>query len=99
MAQRVASKRENPHASDAAIKPDPAPGKDEHSASVQQVEPENPRHVGSGKPIQRELLTQNVERGQSRPHPESVAAQHATGSFTGADPNRANDAGKKKERG
>ncbi|HUY81580.1 MAG TPA: hypothetical protein VMU92_07645 [Acidobacteriaceae bacterium] len=99
MAQRVASRREDPHANDAAIKPEPAPGKPEHPASVQHIEPEDPRHLGSSKPMQRELLKQNVERGQSRPHPESVAGQHSTGSFTGGDRNRANDAGKKKVRG
>ena len=70
----------------ATIKPEPAPGKHEHPTSVQHVEPEDPRHTGSSKPAQRELLRQNTERGQNRPHPDSVAAQHATGSFTSKGP-------------
>jgi hypothetical protein len=63
------------------IKSEPPAAKPEPPASVQPIEPEDPRHTGSSKPQQRELLQQNVD-GQSQEHPESVAAQHATGSFT-----------------
>lgn len=56
----------------------------EHPVSVQPVEPEDPRKTGSSKPEQRQRLEQNVERdGAAKPHPETVAGQHATGSFTG----------------
>ena len=55
---------------------------DEHPLSVQSVEPQDPRQIGSSKPAQRELLEQNVREGQAREHPETVAGQHATGSFT-----------------
>jgi hypothetical protein len=54
----------------------------EHPVSVQPVEPEDPRKVGSSKPPQREILRKNVSEGHAQEHPESVAAQHATGSFT-----------------
>jgi hypothetical protein len=50
----------------ATIKPEPAPGKHEPSTSVQHIEPEDPRHTGSSKPAQRELLRQNAKRGQNR---------------------------------
>ncbi|HEX5236260.1 MAG TPA: hypothetical protein VFW25_13120 [Silvibacterium sp.] len=56
----------------------------EHPVSVQPVEPEDPRNTGSSKPEQREILKDNLEGdGAAKPHPETVAAQHATGSFTG----------------
>lgn len=57
----------------------------EHPVSVQPVEPEDPRKTGSSKPEQRERLEQNVKgkNPAAKPHPETVAGQHATGSFTG----------------
>ena len=55
----------------------------EHPASVQPVEPADARQTGSSKPAQREVLEQNVREGQARERPETVAGQHATGSFTG----------------
>lgn len=65
------------------IKHDPPPGKHEPPAAVQPVEPEDARHLGSGKPVQREMLEKNVKGdGAAQPHPETVAGQHATGSFT-----------------
>lgn len=54
----------------------------EHPVSVQPVEPEDPRKTGSSKPAQREVLEKNITEGQAKPHPETVAGQHATGSFT-----------------
>lgn len=54
----------------------------EHPVSVQPVEPEDPRKTGSSKPAQREVLEKNVTEGQAKQHPETVAGQHATGSFT-----------------
>lgn len=98
MTQRAASGNETPQAKDAAIEPEGDPGKHEHPTSVQHIEPEDPRHTGSSKPMQRDLLRQNVERGQSRPHRETVAGQHATGSFTGGGRNRSKNAEKKHDR-
>ena len=54
----------------------------EHPASVQHVEPEDPLQTGSSKPAQREVFKHNVQTGQAQEHPETVAGQHATGSFT-----------------
>lgn len=55
----------------------------EPPASVQTVETEDPRQIGSSKPIQREMLERNVSGdGAARERPETVAGQHATGSFT-----------------
>lgn len=55
----------------------------EHPVSVQPVEPEDPHKTGSSKPAQREMLEKNVkDDGAAKPHPETVAGQHATGSFT-----------------
>jgi hypothetical protein len=53
--------------------------------SVQPVEPEDAYLTGVSRSLQRRLLGLNVEgsQGQSRPHPETVAGLHATGSFTG----------------
>ncbi len=60
----------------------PATQNQEHPASVQHVEPEDPRQTGSSKPAQGEILKHNMQTGQAHEHPESVAGQHATGSFT-----------------
>jgi hypothetical protein len=54
----------------------------EHPVSVQPIEPADPRQTGSSKTDQRQLLNRNVRDGAAREHPETVAAQHATGSFT-----------------
>ena len=64
------------------VKHDPPAGKEEHPASVQPIEPQDARQTGSSKPMQREMLEKNVRDGQAREHPETVAGQHATGSFT-----------------
>jgi hypothetical protein len=52
--------------------------------SVQPVEPEDAYLTGVSRSLQRRLLGLNVEgaRPQARTHPEAVAGQHATGSFT-----------------
>lgn len=71
------------HASKAEILHEEPAGTQEPPASVQPVEPEDARQTGSSKPIQREVLERNVRDGEARPHPETVAGQHATGSFTG----------------
>ncbi|MGB0124726.1 MAG: hypothetical protein WA419_21080 [Silvibacterium sp.] len=60
----------------------PAAQSQEHPASVQPVEPEDPVQTGSSKPAQREVLKHNVQTDQAQEHPETVAGQHATGSFT-----------------
>ena len=65
------------------IKPEPPAGKHESPTAVQSVETEDPHQMGSGKPVQREMLEENVRDGAAQEHPETVAAQHATGSFTG----------------
>lgn len=54
----------------------------EHPVSVQPIEPADPKQTGSSKPEQREILKDNVQTGQAEEHPETVAGQHATGSFT-----------------
>jgi hypothetical protein len=54
----------------------------EHPVSVQPIEPEDPRKTGSSKPAQRNVLEKNVSEGKAQEHPETVAGQHATGSFT-----------------
>jgi hypothetical protein len=72
----------SPKENHGTIKHDAPAGKQEPPASVQPIEPEDPRQTGSSKPIQREILEQNVREGQAREHPETVAGQHATGSFT-----------------
>ena len=54
----------------------------EHPVSVQPIEPADPRQTGSSKSDQREILEDNISEGQAQPHPETVAGQHATGSFT-----------------
>ena len=87
MVKRRGSGPQATHTDTATIKPEPAPGKHESPASVQSVEPEDPRHTGSSKSMQRTLLRHNNEHGHTHHHPESVAAQHATGSFTTEGPN------------
>lgn len=56
-------------------------------ASVQPVPPEEPRLEGGSKPEQHRGLEENVH-GQGHRHPESTAAQHATGSYTGDPANK-----------
>ncbi len=72
--------------------PRPAPDSSAHQdqasarqapASVHPVEPEDARVTGTSRSLQRRLLGLNVDGHQSQEHPESVPAQHATGSFTG----------------
>ena len=83
MAQKSAPKKPAPsRRTGAKIKPEPPAGKHEPPASVQPVETEDARQMGSGKPVQREMLERNVRDGAAREHPETVAGQHATGSFT-----------------
>lgn len=55
----------------------------EHPLSVQTVEPEDLSKTGSSKPAQRELFEKNIRDGQAQEHHETVAGQHATGSFPG----------------
>lgn len=52
-------------------------------ASVQHVEAEHGHTAGKGHSGQKEILQENVERGQQERHPATPAGQHATGSFTG----------------
>ncbi|MGB6132563.1 MAG: hypothetical protein WCC14_02035 [Acidobacteriaceae bacterium] len=75
----------------------PAPGSAAHQdkASAQQspagvhpVEPEDAYLTGTSRSLQRRVLGLNVDRHQSQQHPESVPAQHATGSFTGQETRR-----------
>jgi hypothetical protein len=82
MARHTEPEQHPSKAKTGAIKHDPPAGKQEPPTSVQPIEPEDPRQTGSSKPAQRELLEQNVRDGQAREHPETVAGQHATGSFT-----------------
>jgi hypothetical protein len=53
--------------------------------SVHPVEPEDAHLTGTSRSLQRRVLGLNVEDKQAQPHPEAVAGQHATGSFTGKD--------------
>lgn len=78
----MARRTESSSAKSGKIKQETPPNKQEHPASVQPLEPENPRETGSSKSMQRDLLERNVRGGQAREHPETVAGQHATGSFT-----------------
>jgi hypothetical protein len=56
------------------------------ATSVHPVEPEDKRAPGTSSPEQRDILGQNVEKGQAQQHPATPAGQHATGSFpTGND--------------
>jgi hypothetical protein len=54
----------------------------ENPVSVQPVEPEDPQKTGSSEPARRQVLEKNVTEGKAKQHPETVAGQHATGSFT-----------------
>jgi hypothetical protein len=53
--------------------------------SVEHTEPEEQFESGGKQQQQREVLQENVAggAGQAERHPEQVAGQHATGSFTG----------------
>jgi hypothetical protein len=56
--------------------------KNQPQPSVQPTEPEDPSQGGEHHIGQREILHHNVQGKQAEQHPASVAAQHATGSFT-----------------
>jgi hypothetical protein len=58
-------------------------GKPSSPASVQPVESEGSSNDAAGKKEQHRVLKHSVETGQHERHPEEVAGQHATGSFTG----------------
>jgi hypothetical protein len=62
--------------------------KSQAPTSVQPVEPEDAYLTGVSRSLQRRLLGLNVDgaRPQAAPHPEAVAGQHATGSFTSSKP-------------
>jgi hypothetical protein len=60
-----------------------AAGKQTSPASVQAVETDGSSTAAAKKTEQQRVLRHNVETGQHQRHPEEVAAQHATGSFTG----------------
>jgi len=54
--------------------------------SVQATRPsskEDAHSTHDNQTQQRKILEMNVKGGQARQHPETVAGQHATGSFTG----------------
>lgn len=71
------------HATKARVKPEARAGEQEAPAGVQSVETEDPRQVGSGKRVQRELLERNVgEGGAAQGNPDAAAGLHSTGSFT-----------------
>ena len=59
--------------------------KDQPPSSVQPVEPKEPSQAGAHRVAQRETLQHNTQGKQAQRHPEYVAAQHATGSFTDKD--------------
>jgi hypothetical protein len=50
--------------------------------SVQPVEPADPSEAGQHHSDQGHVLHHNTEGKQAQEHPETVAGQHATGSFT-----------------
>lgn len=64
------------------VKPELPAGQQEAPAGVQSVETEEPRQVGGGKPVQREMLEKSAQEGAARERPEAVAGLHSTGSFT-----------------
>lgn len=49
--------------------------------SVQPTEPEDVSKAGSHAAGQKRVLHESVKREERQQHPESVAGQHATGSF------------------
>ena len=51
-------------------------------SSVHPIEPEDAYLTGTSRSLQRRVLGLNVDGGQSKPHPDQVPAQHATGSYT-----------------
>jgi hypothetical protein len=53
--------------------------------SVQPTEPEDASKAGSHAAGQKQALHESVKRSDRQQHPESVAGQHATGSFTDPD--------------
>lgn len=59
--------------------------KDQPPSSVQPVEPKEPSQAGAHRVAQHETLQHNTQGKQAQRHPEYVAAQHATGSFTDKD--------------
>jgi hypothetical protein len=63
-----------------------AAARNQAPTGVQPVEPEDAYLTGVSRSLQRRLLGLNVDgpRAQARPHPETTAGQHATGSFTGS---------------
>jgi hypothetical protein len=57
-------------------------GKHHSPPSVQPVEPADPSEAGKQRSEQDRVLHLNTEGKQAQEHPETVAGQHATGSFT-----------------
>jgi hypothetical protein len=62
------------------------------ATSVHPVEPEDAKSMAQGGSRQNDALAQNIDGAgkdqgaatdQAKPHPETPAGQHATGSFTG----------------
>jgi hypothetical protein len=60
----------------------------DHSSptSVQSSQPEEAHQAGARHSQQRRVLGANIEGGAARRHPAAPAGQHATGSFTGEEP-------------
>jgi hypothetical protein len=67
------------------VKPDATPTLSGAPTSVEHTEPEEQFESGGQQQEQREALQENVagSAAQAERHPEEVAGQHATGSFTG----------------
>ncbi|MGI8771407.1 MAG: hypothetical protein ACR2JE_08210 [Acidobacteriaceae bacterium] len=70
---------------EANVKPDSTSTHPGAPTSVEHTEPEKHFESAGQHSKQRRALEENVkgDAGQAQPHPEQVAGQHATGSFTG----------------
>jgi hypothetical protein len=56
--------------------------------SVQHIEPTDGATAGDKQEEQHQALEKSAKNKQAEPHPETVAGQHATGSFTGERPSK-----------
>ncbi len=68
------------------VKPDSTSTHPGAPTSVEHTEPEKHFESGGQRTNQRRALEENVKggAGHAQPHPEQVAGQHSTGSFTGS---------------
>lgn len=82
---REQTREKAPRGGEGGVKPDATSTHPGAPTSVEHTEPEKHFESGGQRKHQERALEENVkgDAGQAQPHPEQVAAQHATGSFTG----------------